>query len=97
MTTKKLDVKGLDAIRKAKSDLIKVRRIIREEGEKLAKKTGYRKQVLVCGGTGCTSSKSMLVIEQLEKSLKDSSSCAMTFIEWEEVQPVPPHTSTCLR
>ena len=30
----------LDAIRESKSDLIKVRRIVKEEGEKLAKKTG---------------------------------------------------------
>ena len=61
----------LEAIRAAKHDLIQVRRVIKEEGEKLAKKTGYRKQVLVCGGTGCTSSHSMKVIEQLEKSLEE--------------------------
>ncbi len=66
-----MTIQELESIRKAKSDLIKVRRIVREEGEKLAKKTGYRKQVLVCGGTGCTSSHSMKVIEQLEKSLKE--------------------------
>ena len=66
-----MTIQELESIRKAKGDLIKVRRVIREEGEKLAKKTGYRKQVLVCGGTGCTSSKSMQVIEQLEKSLKE--------------------------
>ena len=66
-----MTIKELDAIRKNKEDLIKVRRIVKEEGEKLAKKTGYRKQVLVCGGTGCTSSHSMQVIEQLEKSLKE--------------------------
>ena len=66
-----MTIQELESTRKAKGDLIKVRRVIREEGEKLAKKTGYRKQVLVCGGTGCTSSKSMQVIEQLEKSLKE--------------------------
>lgn len=66
-----MTIKQLDAIREAKSDLIKIRHIVREEGEKLAKKTGYRKQVLVCGGTGCTSSSSMKVIEQLEASLKE--------------------------
>ena len=66
-----MTIQELEAIRKKKGDLIKVRRVIREEGEKLAKKTGYRKQVLVCGGTGCTSSKSMQVIEQLERSLKE--------------------------
>lgn len=62
----------LDAIRESKKDIIAVRRLVREEGEKLAKKTGYRKQVLVCGGTGCTSSHSMQVIAQLEKSLKEN-------------------------
>ena len=66
-----MTIQELDAIRKNKRDLIKVRRIVREEGEKLAKKTGYRKQVLVCGGTGCTSSHSADVIKQLEASLKE--------------------------
>lgn len=66
-----MTINELDAIRKCKEDLIRVRRVVREEGEKLAAKTGYRKQVLVCGGTGCTSSHSMQVIEQLEKSLKE--------------------------
>ena len=78
-----MTIQELEAIRKKKGDLIKVRRVIREEGEKLAKKTGYRKQVLVCGGTGCTSSKSMQVIEQLEKSLKELK------IDLSEVLPLP--------
>ncbi len=54
-----------------KADLINVRKIVREKAEKLAQNTAYRKQVLVCGGTGCTSSHSLQVIEQLEKSLKE--------------------------
>ena len=62
-----MTIQELDAIRQAKKDLIEVRRVVKEQGEKLAAKTGYRKQILVCGGTGCTSSKSMQVIEQLEK------------------------------
>ncbi len=66
-----MTVKELNAIREAKKELIEVRRAVKEQGEKLAAKTGYRKQVLVCGGTGCTSSKSMQVIEQLEKSLEE--------------------------
>ncbi len=53
------------------ADLIKVRRLVREQAEKLAPVTGYRKQVLVCGGTGCTSSHSLKVIEQLEKSFEE--------------------------
>ena len=47
------------------------RSVIREQGEILAQKTGYRKQVLVCGGTGCTSSGSHKVIDALEKALKE--------------------------
>lgn len=66
-----MTIQELDAIRKKKKPLIDVRRVVREQGEKLAKQTGYRKQVLVCGGTGCTSSHSMKVIEQLEKSLEE--------------------------
>lgn len=31
----------------------------------------YRSNVLVCGGTGCTSSKSELIIENLEKEVKE--------------------------
>ena len=54
-----------------KADLINVRKIVREQAEKRAQNTAYRKQVLVCGGTGCTSSHSLQVIEQLEKSLKE--------------------------
>ncbi len=52
------------------ADLVKVRRLVAEEGAKLAEKTGYRKQILVCGGTGCTSSGSRKVVEALEDELK---------------------------
>ena len=66
-----MTIKELDAIRQKKKALVDVRRVVREQGEKLAAKTGYRKQVLVCGGTGCTSSHSMKVIAQLEQSLQE--------------------------
>ena len=66
-----MTVKELKKIAAEKADLINVRRIVREQAEKLALNTGYRKQVLVCGGTGCTSSHSLQVIEQLEKSFKE--------------------------
>ena len=55
----------LDEIRARKHDLIAIRRAVQEQAEKIAEHTKYRKQVLVCGGTGCTSSHSMKVIEQL--------------------------------
>ena len=42
-------------IKDAKAELVQVRKVIAEQGEILANKTGYRKQVLVCCGTGCTS------------------------------------------
>ncbi len=61
----------LDEIRSEHSDLINVRRLVKEQAEKLAPQTGYRKQVLVCGGTGCTSSDSLKVIAQLEQSFEE--------------------------
>lgn len=64
-----MTIEELNKIKKEFSDLVKVRKLVAEEGEKLAKKTGYRKQILVCGGTGCTSSGSKKVIEALEKEL----------------------------
>ena len=66
-----MTVKELEKLAASKADLIKVRKIVREQAEELAKHTGYRKQVLVCGGTGCTSSHSGEVIAQLEKSFKE--------------------------
>ena len=65
-----MTIQELNQIREANSDIIKVRRIIASEAEKLAEKTGYRKQVLVCGGTGCQSSGSRKVLEALEDELK---------------------------
>ena len=61
----------LENIAAKNADLINVRKIVREQAEKLAANTGYRKQVLVCGGTGCTSSHSADVIAQLEASFKE--------------------------
>ncbi len=52
-------------------DLIKVRRIVREQAEKLAPNTAYRKQVLVCYGPGCISSHAPKIVEQLEESFKE--------------------------
>ena len=66
-----MTIQELKKVAEKGADLIKVRKIVREQAEKLAQNTGYRKQVLVCGGTGCTSSHSLKVIEQLEKSFKE--------------------------
>ena len=65
-----MKLEELNKIKKEHEQIVKVRKLIASEGEKLAKETGYRKQVLVCGGTGCTSSGSKKVIEALEKALK---------------------------
>ena len=66
-----MTVEQLKKIAAEKANIINVRRIVREQAEKLSQTTGYRKQVLVCGGTGCTSSHSHQVIEQLEASFKE--------------------------
>ena len=65
-----MTIAELNKIRDEYADLVKVRKLVAEEGAKLAEKTGYRKQVLVCGGTGCTSSGSKKVVEALESELK---------------------------
>lgn len=64
-----MTIEELNKIKAAKEELVLVRRVVSEQGEELSKKTGYRKQVLVCGGTGCTSSGSKKVVEALESSL----------------------------
>ena len=64
-----MTVEELNRIKASKQELVMVRKVVHQQGEELAKKTGYRKQVLVCGGTGCTSSGSKKVIEALEASL----------------------------
>ena len=67
-----MTLEELNKIKKENEELVMVRKVIKEQGEEMAKHTGYRKQVLVCGGTGCTSSGSKKVIAALEKSLKDN-------------------------
>ncbi len=65
----------LDELNKIKQEhekIVQVRKIIAAEGEKLAKETQYRKQVLVCGGTGCTSSGSKKVLDALHNALKEN-------------------------
>ena len=67
-----MTLERLNGIKAKHYDLIMVRKLVAEEGAKLAENTDYRKQVLVCGGTGCTSSGSKKVIAALEESLKDN-------------------------
>ena len=67
-----MTLERLNGIKAKHYDLVMVRKLVAEEGAKLAENTAYRKQVLVCGGTGCTSSGSKKVIAALEQSLKEN-------------------------
>ena len=67
-----MTLEELNKIKKENEELVMVRKVVKEKGEELAKHTQYRKQVLVCGGTGCTSSGSKKVVAALEKALKDN-------------------------
>lgn len=63
-------ISELNAIKERNRDIVLVRKLAASESEKLEKKTEYRKQVLVCGGTGCTSSGSKKVLKALNKELE---------------------------
>lgn len=63
-----MTIEKLNEIKEKNRDLVMVRKLIASEGEKLAKETAYRKQVLVCGGTGCTSSGSKKLLKHLRRN-----------------------------
>ena len=65
-----MTIEQLNQIKEKKHELVMVRKAVREQAEKIAANTGYRKQVLVCGGTGCTSSGAKKIIEALENELE---------------------------
>ena len=65
-----MTLEELNKIKKEHEELVMVRKVVKEEGEKMAAHTGYRKQVLLSGGTGCTSSGSKKVLKALDESLK---------------------------
>ena len=67
-----MTIEELNKIKADHQQLVMVRKVIKEQGEELAKHTQYRKQVLVCGGTGCTSSGSKKVLAALEESLREN-------------------------
>ena len=64
----------LTEIKQKNQELVMVRKLVASQAEEMAKHTAYRKQILVCGGTGCTSSSSLKVIEALEKELRRTTS-----------------------
>ena len=61
----------LNEIKNNNRELVMVRRLVASKAEEMAKHTAYRKQILVCGGTGCTSSGSHKVVEALESEIKE--------------------------
>ena len=62
-----LTIKELNQIRDKMSDLVKMRRHGGDAGG-----CGFKRQVLVCGGTGCTSSGSKKILEVLENEIKSN-------------------------
>lgn len=70
-----MTVQELNKLKAEKEALIQVRQAVKTLEEKVIEKAAeekieYKKQVLVCGGTGCTSSGSKKVIEALDKSIQ---------------------------
>lgn len=65
-----MTIDKLNEIKAKNRDIVMVRKLVAEEGAKLAETTKYRKQVLVCGGTGCTSSGSHAVLDALHAELE---------------------------
>ncbi len=62
-----LTIEELNQIRDKMSDLVKMRRHGGDAGG-----CGFKRQVLVCGGTGCTSSGSKKILEVLENEIKSN-------------------------
>ncbi len=67
-----MTLEELNKIKNEYKDIVKVRKVVAEESAKIAANTQYRKQVLVCGGTGCTSSGSKKVLKALEEALEEN-------------------------
>ncbi len=67
-----MTLEELNRIKNEYKDIVKVRKVVAEESAKIAANTQYRKQVLVCGGTGCTSSGSKKVLKALEEALEEN-------------------------
>lgn len=66
-----MTLNGLNEIKKRNEELVMVRKLVASQAEEMAKHTAYRKQILVCGGTGCTSSGSKKVIDTLKNEIKE--------------------------
>ena len=67
-----MTIEKLNKIKSENQELVMIRKLIAEKGEEMAAHCKYRKQILVCGGTGCTSSGCKKVAEALEKEIADN-------------------------
>ena len=65
-----ITVAELEKIKKETEKTVLVRTDVKEHLNELVKASGYKYQVLVCGGTGCTSSGCQSVINALHKELE---------------------------
>ncbi len=66
-----MTIEELKAIKTKMEKVVQVRREVGEHEKELVEASGYKYQVLVCGGTGCTSSGCKAVVKQLRKSIKE--------------------------
>ena len=65
-----MTIERLNEIKAKYENIIKARNLVGEYADEMAQHSEYRKQILVCGGTGCTSSGCGKVVEALENELK---------------------------
>ena len=65
-----ITVKQLNQIKEQQNKIVQMRGRADPTDQQLLAASGYKKQILVCGGTGCTSSGCKKVVAQLRSSLK---------------------------
>lgn len=65
-----ITVKQLNQIKEQQNKIVQMRGRADSTDQQLLAASGYKKQILVCGGTGCTSSGCKKVVAQLRSSLK---------------------------
>ena len=66
-----MTIEKLNEIQAKNRELVMVRKLIAEKSEEMAAHSKYRKQILVCGGTGCTSSGCQKVAAAFEAEIKE--------------------------
>ena len=66
----KMSIEKLNEIQAQYEPIVRARNLVGEFADEMAQHSQYRKQILVCGGTGCTPSGCGKVVEALENELK---------------------------